>query len=239
VTPYFSEDGITIYNADCRSVLAELEPESIGCVVTSPPYNFGTFTRDGRKKQYDSHDDDMPPRVYRSWIGAVMFDLYRVTAAGASVFWNHKGKYRDNRYESPYWITEISPFDFRQDIIWRYPASPDVAKNKFYPRLEYVFWLSKGSPQCFDERSAAQGNVWEINHCSDVSLDHPAPFPEPLAKRCITATPEGIVLDPFLGSGTTLRAAKDAGRQAIGIEISERYCEMAANRLRQGVLFGV
>jgi DNA modification methylase len=57
-----------------------------------------------------------------------------------------------------------------------------------------------------------------------------------LMTRCIGYMPNGVILDPFMGSGTTLRAAKDLGRKAIGIEIEERYCEIAVNRLAQGVL---
>ena len=70
---------------------------------------------------------------------------------------------------------------------------------------------------------------------------HPTQKPEPLMRWCIGLAGESVktILDPYMGSGTTLLAAKMEGRRAIGIEIEERYCEIAANRLRQGVLFGL
>ena len=69
--------------------------------------------------------------------------------------------------------------------------------------------------------------------------DHPCQKPEPLLRYLVNraSNRDQLILDPFMGSGTTLRAAKDLGRRAIGIEIEERYCEIAANRLRQEVLF--
>jgi len=67
--------------------------------------------------------------------------------------------------------------------------------------------------------------------------EHPTTKPIALMRWCLQFLPDGLVLDPFMGSGTTLRAAKDLGRSAIGIEIEERYCEIAAKRLAQGVLF--
>lgn len=68
-----------------------------------------------------------------------------------------------------------------------------------------------------------------------IQLPHPTQKPQALMRWCCAMVP-GVIVDPFMGSGTTLRAAKDLGRKAIGIEIEERYCEIAANRMAQEVL---
>ena len=82
------------------------------------------------------------------------------------------------------------------------------------------------------------GDVWDEHQ--ETNNNHPAPFPIGLPARAIETTGPRLILDPFMGSGTTLRAAKDAGRQAIGVEIEERWCEMSARRLQQEVFdFGV
>ena len=75
---------------------------------------------------------------------------------------------------------------------------------------------------------------WRV--AQESGTPHPAPFPVALPARAIEAAAPSSVIDPFMGSGTTLRAAKDAGIPATGIELSERYCEIAAKRLAQGVL---
>jgi DNA modification methylase len=71
----------------------------------------------------------------------------------------------------------------------------------------------------------------------DQADTHPTMKPVAMVRDILSAVPGDVVLDPFVGSGTTLRAAKDLGRRAIGIEIEEKHCEIAANRLRQEVLF--
>ena len=83
-------------------------------------------------------------------------------------------------------------------------------------------------------------NVWKMQPEARGPEDHPAPFPEELPLRCIRLStfPGELVVDPFAGSGTTLLAARALGRRAVGIETSERYCEIAARRLAQGDLFG-
>jgi site-specific DNA-methyltransferase (adenine-specific) len=78
-------------------------------------------------------------------------------------------------------------------------------------------------------------DVWRLGMERE-DLGHPAPFPVSLPKRALIATGARTVIDPFAGSGTTLRAALDLGRRAIGIELEERFCEIARHRLGQTVL---
>jgi site-specific DNA-methyltransferase (cytosine-N4-specific) len=127
----------------------------------------------------------------------------------------------------------------RQTIVWAKPAAVEPTRpDRPSTAHEYVFLLTKS------EQSAVAGpdepwwfnSVWTIRTDSDGR--HPAAMPSLLARRCIVAgsKPGDLILDPFAGSGTSLRAAKDLGRRAVGIELNEAYCELAVERLGQEVL---
>ena len=81
-----------------------------------------------------------------------------------------------------------------------------------------------------------QSDVGRIVVGRDTKPEHPSPKPYEAMRWLVSRLPGDVILDPFMGSGTTLRAAKDLGRKAIGIEIEERYCEIAVKRLQQAVL---
>ena len=123
----------------------------------------------------------------------------------------------------------------RQIIVWDRGTGIDVNRRQFCTRQEWIMLFAKPSFMLLDHAASGMGDVWHLGIAH--GNDHPAPFPVSLPARCIAATGASSVLDPFCGSGTTLRAARDAGQYAYGIELSRPYCDMTIARLAQGSLF--
>jgi DNA modification methylase len=238
--PYYEQDGITIYHGDCREVLATMEPVDI--VVSSPPYNtIATTKPSGMLKEhnhkqnagYNKYSDDMNEADYQKW----MIDIFGACAdVAAGLVWiNHKTRFRGGFGIHP---LRLFPWEFHSEIVWNRNGSLTLNAKRYAPSHEFIYGF--GVPHYWDRRNDKRMTVWNIQPEREIK-GHPCPFPVAIPSRCIESScpAGGVVLDPFMGSGTTLRAAKDLGRKAIGIEIDERYCEIAANRLAQGVLFGV
>ena len=236
--PFYQDSHCTIYNADCRKVLPWLERVDI--TVSSPPYNTiaktkpsGMMAEHNHKQNdgYSGYDDDMPESEYQDFMREV-FGLCMGISSGM-VWVNHKTRFRDGKGIHP---LHIFPWPYYSEIIWNRRGSITLNARKFAPSHEFVYGF--GTPHYWDNTVNTMLSVWDILPERNIG-SHPCPFPIPIASRCIVGScpPAGVVLDPFMGSGTTLVAAKLEGRKAIGIEINEKYCESAAERLRQGVLF--
>lgn len=207
--PYYEHAGITIYHGDCREIVPQLD-YAVDLVLTDPPYGIG--------EDYASFNDrpEAVKQLVQEVIPVCRLNATRVvlTCGTRQVTW----------YPDPSWIlcwlnragTGLNPWGFScwQPILV-YGPDPYLA-------------MAKGSrPDVIEHNEAAEKN------------GHPCPKPlgfwTKLLER-VSASPSEIVMDPMMGSGTTLRAAKDLGRDAIGIDIEERYCEIAAKRLAQEVL---
>jgi len=124
----------------------------------------------------------------------------------------------------------------RQIIVWSRAGGMNYAPTHYVPTHEWIMVLAKPAFRLKSKAASGLGDVWRIPQVANP--DHPAPFPISLPAAAIETTAPSLVADPFSGSGTTLRAAKDAGVRAIGVELDERYCEIAARRLAQDTLFG-
>lgn len=249
IKPYYDEDGITIYHGDCMEVLPSLGMFEM--VFTSPPYNlgvspgggFGHYTDDAGMRArggggkwtggklatgYQDHGDEMPMDEYESWQRSVLTELWDHTKG--AIFYNHKPRPAKGEIWLPLRLNPGLPL--RQVIIWKRAGGINFAPTHYVPIHEWIMVLARTEWRLRDKGASGVGDVWEVPQESNT--EHPAPFPKSLPARAIETAAPSSVLDPFMGSGTTLRAAKDAGVPSVGIELSERYCEIAATRLAQG-----
>lgn len=222
---------------DCVELMRELDTDSIDLGVTSPPYNFGGFNRVHVPSQYGGYQDNLTENEYKKWTKKYLGELYRIIKPTGSLYLNIKGKYANYNYNHPFWITEISDFKLLNIIIWNFPSGADINSIKWYPRHEYVFMFIKTHNYYFDKNYAKYGDVWQINHVMGTSKEktsHPAQFPLQLVERIIkSSSKEGdIVLDPFLGSGTTLEACRRTNRNCIGFEIDPQWEYLYPNRCK-------
>ena len=214
MTPYYEDDAVTIYHGDCR----EIEAWDIagGVMVTDPPY--GVAHSSGWEGKFQgkaiANDDtvEMRDEVMRRWAGrpAIVFGSWKRPApAGAhtALVWD-KGPAAG--------MGDLS-------VPWK-------------PNWETIFVCGPGFSGRRDS-GVLTGYTVVTWSSGPVARVHPNEKPVGLMRDLIQKCPPlAEVVDPFMGSGTTLRAAKDLGRKAIGVEIEERYCEIAAKRLAQEVL---
>jgi DNA modification methylase len=242
--PCECKDGQTIINGDCREVLPLLEP--VDLFFTSPPYNqkLNTFKPSGMHKETNwvdrintSYFDDCDESTYQEWQIDVLNACHAIACPTASMFYNHKLRYRDTVPIFPIeWLLKTN-WKMRQEIIWARDGSVVQNAKMFPPAEERIYWMRGDGGWKWNRANTKWLSVWSVSSAANTA--HPVAFPEELPLRAISccSDPGDIVCDPFCGSGTVLRVAKDLGRRGIGIEIEERYCEIAANRLRQEVLF--
>ena len=230
-----------VHCGDCLTLMGRIPAESIGLIVTSPPYNLrnstGNGLKDGRggkwpKAQlvtgYQGHADDMPHDQYIQWQRECLSAMMRVLREDGAIFYNHKWRVQGGLLQDRSEI--VKGFPVRQIIIWKRAGGINFNPGYFLPTYEVVYLIAKPG---FRLRSKANaiGDVWHIPQ--ENRNPHPAPFPVELARRCIQSTIVETVLDPFLGSGTTAIAAQACGRKWIGIEASPNYCELANERIAE------
>jgi len=229
----------TFLCGDAVEVMRGMDAGSVDLVVTSPPYNLknssGNGMKDGRGGKwanaalvegYDTHNDNMPHGEYVSWQRDCLTEMMRVLSDDGAIFYNHKWRVQKGLLQDRSDIVE--GFPVRQIIIWRRKGGINFNPGYFLPTYEVVYLIAKPGFR-LAAKANALGDVWDIKQESN--NDHPAPFPVALVDRIISSTTAGVVLDPFMGSGTTAVAAVAAGRDFIGIDISEKYCADARERV--------
>lgn len=237
----YPEDFINkIICGDAVLVMKQLPQASIDLVVTSPPYNLknstGNGMKDGRggkwahaalQNGYTHHDDCMPHHEYVRWQRACLDEMMRLLPDGGAIFYNHKWRVQDGLLQDRQDI--VGGFPVRQIIIWRRKGGLNFNPGYFLPTYEVIYLIAKPKFQLISKANA-YGDVWEFTQ--EMNNDHPAAFPVKLIDRIVSSTAARIVLDPFMGSGTTAISALNFGRDYLGIDISPEYCEMAKKRIK-------
>lgn len=222
--PYFQDDAVTIYLGDCREVLPELD-EHFDALLTSPPYNIS--------KPYPC--DDWPS--WNEYYGFLCFVYSLVNANVQAWLFPFSINDEETGIIHASWSECGLPWR-RLRLVLRHESVDDSKSLISFPPRAEILCLSD-----WPEENGAK--IWYVPHAKFAhtgpafvgSPDHPAAFHPRLVLKFIDMFPSvQTILDPFMGSGTTLRAAKDLGRKAIGIEIEEKYCEIAAKRMQQAVL---
>lgn len=252
--PYYQDDSVTIYHGDCQEILPRYVNGKIPLVVTSPPYNLGGEpwphlgnwkpgdSAGGKSKwrngsdaangiQYGTHSDAMQWEEYARWQRRVLSLLWNAISEDGAIFYNHKPRVIGARLWTPFELLPMNAI-LRQIIIWSRPGGMNFNPTAFLPTHEWIMLLAKPEWRLKSRAASGIGDVWSM---APDKNPHPAPFPVSLPMKAIEATDAALILDPFAGSGTVAVAAKRAGKKAICIELDERFCEIAANRLSQKV----
>ncbi len=222
--PYYEDGAVTIYHGDCREVLPTLEAER-SILVTDPDYGVGMQYADSERMTAAEADN---------LLGTTLILAEKICADNGLMFWSGSWA-RVSALQQSVW-----PWHIKHLGIWYKPNGAGASGNGLARRFEPWFWICKGDGKKEGEWQRLPDciSINRVHRGMDEASAHPCQKPEELMRRLIRFfSLEGqTILDPFMGSGTTLRAAKDIGRRAIGIEVSEKYAELAANRMAQAVL---
>lgn len=226
---------------DTLEVMKKIPSGSVDLVITSPPYNLknstGNGMKDGRggkwanaalQKGYTHHDDCMPHDKYVAWQRDCLEQMMRVIPETGAIFYNHKWRVQDGKLQDRQDI--VKEFPVRQIIIWRRKGGLNFNPGYFLPTYEVIYLIAKSKFK-LSAKANAVGDVWEFTQ--EMNNKHPAAFPVGLIDRIVSSTDAKIILDPFMGSGTTAISALNFKRNYIGIDLSPEYCRMAEDRTKK------
>lgn len=227
--PYYDHAGITIYHGDCREILPLLGRFDL--LLTDPPFGIGLT-----KKTSDFRDS----KYFDDGVGAAASTLYR-----------------DDYEHVRGLIAEVIPLALTladralifsgQRMLWAYPE-PAAMGTVYLPngagRCAWGFQCAQpilfyGKDPMLQDGKGARPNSFRTEQPNGERIDHPCPKPLRWMQWAVerASRPGELIVDPFMGSGTTLLAAKNHGRRAIGIDNVEKFCRLAVKRLAQEVLF--
>lgn len=248
--PDYQRDSITLYLGDCLEVFKDLP--QVDCVITSPPYNLGGEpwphlgnwkpgdSAGGKSKwkngsdaangiKYGLHKDNMNWDEYVAWQHSVISCLWEMLPGDGAIFYNHKPRVIGAKLWTP---MELIPpaVILRQIIIWARAGGMNFNPTALLPTHEWIMVIARDLFRLKSRAASGAGDVWRMNTDRN---PHPAPFPLELPLKVIDVLKPTVrlVLDPFMGSGTTALACIRTKKHFIGIEKDPAFFEMAAKRI--------
>lgn len=223
-------DKVKLLQGDCLELMKEIPDKSVDIIITSPPYNIGKMH--SNTTQHGTYTgNDMVESDYQNWQIDIFSEMYRVLKDTGSLFYNHKVRIKKGKAIHPLeWIFKTD-FVLKQEITWDMGKSANCDKIRFFPFSERVYWLTKN----------AKTKIYNVNNLSDVwrvvpthkrkETGHIAVMPTEIADIILQSVEGDVILDPFMGSGTTGVACINASRNFIGMELDEEYFKIAKERI--------
>lgn len=224
---------------DSLQIIKKIDTDLVDLSITSPPYNKGEKHKGWLVKnvKYDSFLDKLSEKEYQEKQIEILNEIYRITKSGGSFFYNHKLRWeRGDMFHPMDWLRKTN-WTVRQEIIWDRAIAANIRGWRFWQIDERIYWLYKPIKNNkigkeLDSKHALLTSIWRFS--PERKNSHPAPFPLILPARIIFSIlngKKGVVLDPYIGSGTTAVAAKLLGSDYIGIDISKEYVNLSKKRL--------
>jgi site-specific DNA-methyltransferase (adenine-specific) len=244
---------LSIYQGDCLQAFSKIPNENIDLIVTSPPYNVG--------KDYGTYKDNLSFQEYYSWCKSWLQECYRVNKIGGRICINIPmvANAAETFIDKFIIMLKEVGYTMRETLIWL-KSSDEEGKNFCGNNTAWGSWLSASNPFCrsfsefiliahkIEPKIQHEGksdmtkeefmqwtkNLWYFR--AETIIDHVAPYPEELPYRCIKLYSYigDTVLDPFLGSGTTMKVSRLLNRNCIGFELNPKYVQMAKSRVNFG-----
>ena len=235
-----------IIQGDCLEVMKNIPYDSVDLIITSPPYNLNI--------KYKNYNDNINLEEYYDWCKLWIKESYRTLKNGGR-FCLQIGSFNSKKQEPTYSsftnLFRKEGFIFREFVIWNknqiskrtaWGSWMSPSNPRIIPPFEMIINFHKVSPKLLNKGETDltmkefinwTNGIWTIAPEHAKKMNHPAPFPKELVKRCIKlhTWKDSIIMDIFNGSGTTTKVAKILGRKFIGIDISEKYCDIARKRL--------
>lgn len=222
-------------------------------IVFSPPYNLGTTTGGGfaraekrhdrkpftskwtggiLKYGYDTNDDAHPMETYCAWLADVLDTAWHALTPDGAIFFNHKPRILDGALLSAreYVPPHLQPY-VRQEIVWQRAGGINFSRMFYLPTTERIVIIAKPAWRLRSQGASGVGDLWYIPQ--EHRTWHPAPFPQLLVERILETTGATVVCDPFMGSGTTAKAARLMGIPFVGCDQSAVYVQRAMQEVAE------